>query len=421
MCYTQTNYVTMNKIYLYQRGDDGLLFTYDQLDELKKITRNYSEDNYFFEGIEFQHILSEDVTDRILETDGIHIVRTNEFAELFNNTNKMLRKYVNTDVQIIVIGGNLEQHIFSTNGDEEEEMFNLIHNSTNIRMLHNTPTMNMDRIVFEPKIYFYQYLNLQKERSGDGITNFYYYKDIFRKLPKEKRLGIHMGTLGDRMPDRYNLVKRLLLTDYCSHPNLFFTLNTNHTPLTHKRLLSDTNIDIDKYESFNVHDKERKDSLRYNREYYPPNYFIGLANLFINSDIEILYETNGRENSVLYKKPTEKLLKSIILGKPFINMDPIIHHIVKEYGFNTYDNLLGEDLLNEYNRYSVDTFIGNINSVTWVDTLFNRIQQLLDMDVSTYSALLNEANTIAQQNIKRFEEVYHNTALINKIKELGWI
>jgi hypothetical protein len=57
----------------------------------------------------------------------------------------------------------------------------------------------------------------------------------------------------------------------------------------------------------------------------------------------------------------------------------------------------------------------------WLDLLFERIQQLLDMDEIEYNDLINEANLIAQQNIKHFEDVYYNTSIFDRIKELGWI
>ena len=64
--------------------------------------------------------------------------------------------------------------------------------------------------------------------SGDGITNFYYNKDVFSRLKKDKRIGFHMGTIGNGIGERYILVKRFVTTDYISHPKMFLTININY-------------------------------------------------------------------------------------------------------------------------------------------------------------------------------------------------
>ena len=43
------------------------------------------------------------------------------------------------------------------------------------------------------------------------------------------------------------------------------------------------------------------------------------------------------------------------------------------------------------------------------------------MDETEYRKILDEANLIAKENIKHFEDVYYNTSIFGRIKELGWI
>jgi hypothetical protein len=410
----------MNKIYLYQYHDDGMMFSFPQLDEIKKITNNFSDAKFFLDGVEYERIMG-DPTDRELETDGWHVFRTKEFSNQFEDMEKVIRKYVNTDVNIILIGGNLEQNIFSNRGETEQEIFDLINNSTNIRLLHNTPHYNTPNCSFEPKIYFHQYLNLQTDTIGNGITTFYYHRNTYKRLPKDRRLGIHIGTLGDRLADRYKLIKELLANDYCNHKDLYLTLNYSHTPLTHQKLLDETGYPLEKYLKFDTYEKERMESLKFVEHYVPPNYYLGLAMLFLQSDIEIVYETNGRENDLLFKKPTEKLLKMIILGKPFINMDPVLYHVIKMYGFETYEGLMGEELTELYRTYSVGSKICDSDRVTWIPALTKRICELLDMDRVSYQVLLKSALVIAQRNIERFETIYRERVLSTRIKELGWL
>ena len=237
-----------------------------------------------------------------------------------------------------------------------------------------------------------------------------------------------MGTIGNGIGERYRLVKRFLTTDYISHPKMFLTINYKHQFVHHNRLLSETNYPLEKYMEHDSYFIERNSTLRYNPNknaehgYHPPNYFLGLAKLFINSDIDIVYETNTKEPSKAHRKPTEKILKNILLGKPFINTDPVMYHLVKEYGFQQYDCLLGPELLKMYNGsyFKKDTQI-EVGNTMWLDLLFERIQEILDMSEMEYSDLIDRANKIAKENIKHFEDVYYNTSIFGRIKELGWI
>ena len=430
MCITQTKYVTMKKINFYQRQDNGLLFTYTELDELKELTKNFMEQICDWNGYTIEHIVGITIPkiDSELSSDTIHIIKIGMFAEDYQPLCDLVNKYINTDVKIIIIGGNLEQNIFSIRGETEDIMFDKISKCNNIRVIHNAPLINTETAVFEPKIYFYDYINLQKEMSGDGITNFYYNKDVFSRLKKDKRIGFHMGTIGNGIGERYRLVKRFVTTDYISHPKMFLTINYKHQLVHHNRLLSETNYPLEKYMEHDSYFIERNSTLRYNPNknvehgYHPPNYFLGLSKLFINSDIDMVYETNTKEPSKAHRKPTEKILKNILLGKPFINTDPVMYHLVKEYGFKQYDCLLGPELLQMYNAgyFNKDTYI-QVGNTMWLDLLFERIQQLLDMDETEYRKILDEANLIAKENIKHFEDVYYNTSIFGRIKELGWI
>jgi hypothetical protein len=307
----------MKKINFYQRQDNGLLFTYAELDEIKALTKNFTEQKCDWGEYTIEHVVGTTIPDTDLCSDTIHIIKIGMFADDYQPLCDIVNKYINTDVKIIIIGGNLEQNVFSIRGEVEDIMFDKISKCNNIKVIHNAPLINTETAVFEPKIYFYDYINLQKELSGDGITNFYYNKDVFSRLKKDKRIGFHMGTIGNGIGERYRLVKRFLNTDYISHPKMFLTINYKHQFVHHNRLLSETNYPLEKYMEHDSYFIERNSTLRYNPNknsehgYHPPNYFLGLSKLFMNSDIDIVYETNTKEPSKAHRKPTEKILKNI--------------------------------------------------------------------------------------------------------------
>ena len=126
MCSTQTKYVIMKKINFYQRQDNGLLFTYAELDEIKDLTKNFMEQKCDWGGYTIEHAVGTTIPNTELHSDTIHIIKIGMFAEDYPPLCDLVNKYINTDVKIIIIGGNLEQNIFSIRGEIEDIMFDKI-------------------------------------------------------------------------------------------------------------------------------------------------------------------------------------------------------------------------------------------------------------------------------------------------------
>lgn len=400
MCYTQTNYVIM-KIYIYQSSRECYFWTKE---ELSFIEENYSmffksngpNPNIFeFKGYEvtifrgqWHRMLNEgfdnmgDVNILVMENGAI---QPSEMETIIAGIKK------NPENKFIIVGKNVEDYWLVANTRTSDDLFKQISELNNLKVIWDVDSVNYNNMFFEPKVNFHNYYN---NNTFPGYM-FINGSDIFHKLPKRYRIGIHLNKIIEK-------VRRWLFRTYNdnSNPNLFFT--------SRKHRNSDTVI----FDNELPH----TDGPGVTHSWYHAQFI----ELTTKSEMEIIYETftTTCEHRWLLKW-NEKTIKQLFLSKPFIHADPAAHSLFRINGLNPYRSLFTDELWDIYESFDNQTLLlmnRSEQSIWWSEALKRNIDWLLDMDSKEWNERISEANRVAIQNRVVIEGYLFNQSLFKYVE-----
>ena len=218
--------------------------------------------------------------------------------------------------------------------------------------------------------------------------------DIFHKIPKEYRIGIHLNKITDK-------VREWLSNTYStnSNANLFFTSRKHRNR-----------------ESF-VFDNELPTTTGpgVTQQWYNAQFI----ELTTKSEMEIIYETftTTCEHRWLLKW-NEKTIKLLFLSKPFIHSDPAAHSLFKVNGLKAYRSLFMDELWDIYEAFDNQTLLLMNRSemkIYWSEALERNINWLLDMDSEEWKGRIMEANKVAIENRGVIEGYLFNQSLFHYV------
>jgi hypothetical protein len=120
------------------------------------------------------------------------------------------------------------------------------------------------------------------------------------------------------------------------------------------------------------------------------------------SQSEIVMETWLENCDPLYEKFTEKTLRLLVAGKPFMFSDPYSYRLWKDYGLETYDELYGKELTDIYNTFSCS----DKKLRPYLYDLIYRIKQLADLPEVEWKSIYTKSLERAERN-----RIKHNTII----------
>lgn len=296
----------------------------------------------------------------------------------------------NPEKKFIIVGKNVEDYWLVTNTRTSDDLFKQIEQLPNLKVIWDVDGVNYNNMFFEPKVNFHNYYN---NNTFPGYM-FINGSDIFHKLPKEYRMGIHLNKITDR-------VRKWLFDTYSnnSNPNLFFTSRT------HRNL-----------ETF-IFDNELGTSSGngVTQQWYNAQFI----ELTTKSQMEVIYETftTTAEHRWLLKW-NEKTIKQLFLSKPFIHADPAAHSLFKVNGLNAYRSLYTDELWDMYEEYDNGTLLLTNRSeskIWWNEALARNIEWLLTMNTNDWELRISEANRVAIHNRGIIEGYIFNQSLFKYV------
>lgn len=297
----------------------------------------------------------------------------------------------NPEKKFIIVGKNVEDYWIVAEIRTSDDLFKQIGELPNLKVIWDVDGVNYNNMLFEPKVNFHNYYN---NNSFPGYM-FINGSDIFHRLPKEYRIGLHLNKIVDR-------VRRWLFTTYNdnSNPHLFFT--------SHKHR------DIDSFIFENKLSSSHRPGTAQNW------YNAQFLELTTKSEMEIIYETftTIAEHRWLLKW-NEKTIKQLYLSKPFIHSDPAAHSLFKPNGIKPYRSLFTDELWDMYESFDNQKLLLMNHSgveIWWGDALEKNIEWLLTMDSIEWNERISEANKVAIQNRKVIEGYLFNQSLFKYVE-----
>ena len=396
---TQTNYVIM-KISIYQSSRECYFWTKEELSFIEEthpmfFKSNGANPNVFdFKGYEVTlyrgqwHRILNDGFDSVGDVNIIVIdhgaIATSEIESIIAGIKK------NPENKFIIVGKNVEDYWLLSDTRTSDDLFKRIGELNNLTVIWDVDGVNYNNMFFEPKVNFHNYYN-NSTFPGYMFING---SDIFHKLPKEHRIGIHLNKITDK-------VRKWLFDTYTNNynPNLFFTSRKHR------------NID-----SF-IFDNElgSTNGGGVTKEWYNAQFI----ELTTKTSMEVIYETftTTSEHRWLLKW-NEKTIKQLFLSKPFIHADPAAHSLFKVNGLKAYRSLFTDELWDMYEEYDNKELLlmnRSEQSVYWSEALERNIEWLLGMDSSDWEIRIEEANKVAIQNRKIIEGYLFNESLFKYV------
>jgi hypothetical protein len=297
----------------------------------------------------------------------------------------------NPKTKFIIVGKNVEDYWLVTDTRTSDNLFKQIGELPNLKVIWDVEGVNYNNMFFEPKVNFHNYYN---NTTFPGFM-FINGSDIFHKLSKEYRIGLHLNKITDK-------VRKWLFSTYKdnSHSHLLFTSRTNRHP---DSIIFDNELGASHGPGITQN--------WYNAQF---------LELTTKSEIEIIYETftTTSEHRWLLKW-NEKTIKQLFLTKPFIHSDPAAHSLFKVNGLKAYRSLFTDELWDMYEGFHNQTLLlmnRSESSIWWSDALDRNINWLLDMDTTEWNSRLSEANELAIENRKIIEEHLFNQSLFKYVE-----
>ena len=268
---------------------------------------------------------------------------------------------------------------------------NINHNYKNVRVIWDIDLPEYrPAFHFHPKMVFHHYHNNEAFSGGHVFENF---RPVWKKLGKKNyRMGYHTNKVTVRL-------RKFLFDTFNSidSPHLFFT-NTSkfyHTPF---------DSTISNGVTSNINGSK---GLWYVKQF---------VDMTVESDMEVVYETStmGGPFNYLYKW-TEKTIKLLMLGKPFIHTDPIAHILMSHFGMKPYESLYTKELWDYYNEFDISSIYHELKGLDvdrWFTLLEENINWLLTLSDEEWERRIEEANRVADINQAHYTELVYNTSLL---------
>jgi hypothetical protein len=296
----------------------------------------------------------------------------------------------NSEKKFIIVGKNVEDYWLVSHTRTSDDLFKQIAEIPNLKVIWDVDGVNYNNMFFEPKVNFHNYYN---NNTFPGYM-FINGSDIFHKLPKEYRIGLHLNKITDK-------VRKWLCDTYKdnSNPHLLFTSRT----------------------------QRNKDSFIFDNELGTTHgggvtshwYNAQFIELTTKSSMEIIYETFTTTAEYRWLlKWNEKTIKQLFLTKPFIHADPAAHSLFKPNGLTPYRSLYTDELWDMYEGYDNAKLLLTNRSeskIWWNDALERNIEWLLDMDSVEWNSRISEANEVAKENRRIIEGCIFNQSLFHYI------
>jgi len=242
---------------------------------------------------------------------------------------------------------------------------------------------------FHPKMVFHHYHNNEAFSGGHVFENLV---PVWKKLGRKKfRMGYHVSKVTTEL--RKYLFR--LFRDMNS-PHLFFTYTKefNHTPFDPTISIHSDNINGSK-------------GLWYIKQF---------VDLTVESDMEVVYETSTMGTPFVWlHKWTEKTIKLLMLGKPFIHADPIAHCLMRPFGMKPYETLYTPELLSFYNGFDYKVAhlgFDGVDRDKWFCLLKGNIEWLLSLSEEEWNWRIEAAYRVADINQTHYKELVYNTSLL---------
>ena len=296
----------------------------------------------------------------------------------------------NPEKKFVLVAKCVEDYWVSMENRTSDILLNEIADMNNVKVIWDVDGVHYNNFYFEPKINFHNYYN-NPTFPGYMFING---SDIFHRLPKDYRMGIHLNKITDK-------TRKWLFSLYHTNtnPNLFFTskIHRNDSIVFNNQL--STNIPTSVNDTW-YHDQ-----------------FIELTT---KSQMEVIYETftTIAEHRWLLKW-NEKTIKQLFLAKPFIHSDPAAHSLFKVNGLKAYRSLFTDELWNMYEGFDNQKLLLTNHyesKIWWSEALERNIEWLLTMDSVEWNSRISEANKVAIENREVIEGYIFNQSLFKYVE-----
>ena len=240
----------------------------------------------------------------------------------------------------------------------------------------------------------------------------------FKSIKKDYRIGFHINRLNQY--DRIYWISKILNNDIHSNDKMFLTVSKHQKDNINEQIREQ----IDEKYIDELFNKETNSTGGihtfapfYNEDWYLPNLF----DLSMKSDIEIVYETNAFNRDV-NKHLTEKSLKHLMLGKPFICTEPTTYRLIELYGFKNYECLYTKKLKDTYSSYTISENENYYPAVMiyWETVVEDNLKWLLSLNDNEWSELMSECNEIAEHNHKVMTDILFNENIKDIIRKISY-
>jgi len=339
--------------------------------------------------------------------NGINVVVIDEMyiREKFVKFINSLETYDKDNVKIIIVlSKQIENYWGVIDTERDFKIFDRINNLDNVKVFWDVATFDMKNFIFSPKIQIQSYFNNIKM---DGIDTFLYGHDTFINNKKENRIGIHFNKVS-------NYLRFFLAQNYSNntHENILCTVNKNNE--FNKSLgFYSKNQNLYTYESpfkeFDVNPNGLT-FLWYTKQFFEQT---------MKSDMEVVYETHTYyPHKQWCYKWTEKTIKHLFLGKPFIHTDPVAYKLSSLNGFQPCRDLYKQELVDFYERWDINNKTDEHLMKIYFPLLKENIDWLNNMDGREWRERYDSALYIAKENRNRVLDLIYNTGLLESIKSL---
>ena len=281
----------------------------------------------------------------------------------------------------------------------------------NVLVLWDNPEeYEFTNFIFNRKIMVHNYYNPKPYSNRTDFFLFLYGSDLFKHYPKKYRIGFHIARIA-------NVDRNYLYNEFKdnTNENLFYTYrDCNERILNQPEYLKNSNFNGT---IFNL-DLIGNGRFGQSEQWYHKNFL----EQTIHSEIEILYETFTSEKLYRmsvddwkqidgYTTLSEKTLKLLYLGKPFIPSDPLTHQLIRKLGFKPYSPLLTPQLKM---RYGMELNELPFNTQwDYLGALKANIDWLLNMPIGEWEIILDEVNKIGEFNRNICHKLLFDTSLLN--------
>ena len=339
--------------------------------------------------------------------DGVNVIVIDEVYDRnkFGGFIKSFKTYNIDKTKIfLILSKQIENYwgVMETQGDFT--IFNEINNLSNVKVFWDVATHKMKNFIFNPKVQIQSYFNNVKL---DGIDAFLYGSDVFLNHKKDKRIGLHFNKISNYL--RFYLAENYSNSTY---ENIFCTVNKNND-LNKKLAFYNQNETIynynSKFQEFDI-SPNGLTYLWYTKQFFEQT---------MKSDMEIVYETHTyHPHKTWCYKWTEKTIKHLYLGKPFIHTDPIAYKLTYLNGFEPYRDLYTEKLIKFYEDWGLDNKTDEHSMKIYFPILKENIDWLNNMDGREWRERYDSSIFLAKENRNRVIDLIDNTGLLDDIKAL---